>query len=71
MKSRRLSENGYFPQSLRQAQIIVLEILPRIPVVIIFTFLDLEKILILGQPPSSIAWELPFSPLSKYSVISG
>ena len=24
---RRLSENGYFPQSLRQAQIIILEIL--------------------------------------------
>ena len=41
--SRRLSENGYFPQSLRQAQIIILEILQCIPVVIIFAFLDLEK----------------------------
>jgi len=40
---RRLSENGYFPQSLRQAQIIILEILPGIPVVIIFAFLDLDK----------------------------
>jgi hypothetical protein len=39
----RLSENGYFPQSLRQAQIIILEILQCIPVVIIFTFLDLGK----------------------------
>ena len=27
MGTRRLSENGYFPQSLRQAQIIILEIL--------------------------------------------
>ena len=26
-RSRRLSENGYFPQSLRQAQILILEIL--------------------------------------------
>jgi hypothetical protein len=41
--TRRLSENGYFPQSLRQAQIIILEILQCIPVVIIFAFLDLEK----------------------------
>ena len=40
---RRLSENGYFPQSLRQAQIIILEILKCIPVVIIFAFLDLGK----------------------------
>ena len=40
---RRLSENGYFPQSLCQAQIIILEILQCIPVVIIFTFLDLGK----------------------------
>ncbi len=39
----RLSENGYFPQSLRQAQIIILEILKCIPVVIIFAFLDLVK----------------------------
>jgi len=36
--TRRLSENGYFPQSLRQAQIIILEILKCIPVVIIFAF---------------------------------
>jgi len=43
MLSRRLSENSYFPQSLRQAQIIILEILQCIPVVIIFAFLDLEK----------------------------
>jgi hypothetical protein len=42
-KARRLSENGYFPQSLRQAQIIILEILKCIPVVIIFAFLDLGK----------------------------
>jgi len=41
----RLSENGYFPQSLRQAQIIILEILKCIPVVIIFAFLDLGKII--------------------------
>jgi len=40
---RRVSENGYFPQSLRQAQIIILEILQCIPVVIIFTFLVLGK----------------------------
>ncbi len=50
----RLSENGYFPQSLRQAQIIILEILKCIPVVIIFAFLDLgKKYLILRQPPST------------------
>ncbi len=42
-QARRLSENGYFSQSLRQAQIIILEILQCIPVVIIFAFLDLEK----------------------------
>ena len=41
--SRRLSKNGYFPQSLRQAKIIILEILPCIPMVIISVFLDLEK----------------------------
>jgi hypothetical protein len=41
--TRRLSEDGYFPQSLRQAQIIILEILKCIPVVIIFAFLDLGK----------------------------
>ena len=41
-KPRRLSENGYFSQSLRQDQIIILEILKCIPVVIIFAFLDLE-----------------------------
>jgi hypothetical protein len=40
---RRLSENGYFSQSLRQTQIIILEILQCIPVVIVFAFLDLEK----------------------------
>jgi len=40
---RRLSENSYFPQSLRQAQIIILEILRCIPVVIIFAFLDFGK----------------------------
>ena len=39
----RLSENGYFPQSLRQAQIIILEILQCIHVVIILAFLDLGK----------------------------
>ena len=41
--SRSLSENGYFPQSQRQAEIIILEILHCIPVVIISAFLDLEK----------------------------
>jgi len=49
--TRRLSENGYFPQSLRQAQIIILEILNvwmPVPLylsgaVIIFAFLDLGK----------------------------
>ena len=39
----RLSENGYFSQSPRQAEIIILEILHCIPVVIIPAFLDLEK----------------------------
>ena len=43
MFPRRLSENGYFPQSLRQAEIIILEILHCIPVVTISAFLDLEK----------------------------
>ena len=42
-RNMRLSENGYFPQSLRQAQIITIEILQCIPVVIIFAFLDLRK----------------------------
>ena len=41
--TRRLSENGYFFQSQRQAEIIILEILYCIPVVIISAFLDLEK----------------------------
>jgi hypothetical protein len=41
--ARRQSENGNFSQSLRQAQIIILEILQCIPVFIIFAFLDLEK----------------------------
>jgi len=40
---RRLSENGYFAQSLRQTQIIILEIPQCIPVFIIFAFLDLEQ----------------------------
>ena len=46
---RRLSENGYFSQSLRQTQIIILEILQCIPVVIIFAFLDLEKTISLSD----------------------
>ena len=41
--TRRLSENGYFSRSLRQAEIIILEILHCIPLVIISAFLDLEK----------------------------
>jgi len=41
--SRRLSENGYFPQSRRQAQILILEILQCIPAVKIFAFLDLGE----------------------------
>jgi hypothetical protein len=48
---RRLSENGYFPQSLRQAQIIILEILQCIPVVIIFAFLDLGKNISFSDSP--------------------
>ena len=40
---RGLFENGYFSQSPRQAEIIILEILYCIPVVIISAFLDLEK----------------------------
>ena len=40
---RRLSGNGYFAQSLRQTQIIILEIPQCIPLVIIFAFLDLER----------------------------
>jgi hypothetical protein len=48
--ARRLSENGYFSQSPRQAEIIILEILPSLSsgtysVVIISAFLDLEKII--------------------------
>jgi len=43
VRARRLFENGYFSQSLRQTQIIILEILQCISVVIIFAFLDLGK----------------------------
>jgi len=39
----RVSENGYFPQSLRQARILILKILQCIPAVKIFAFLDLAK----------------------------
>jgi len=39
----RLSENGYFPQSLRQVQILILKILQCILAAEIFVFLDLEK----------------------------
>jgi uncharacterized protein len=42
-KARRLSENGYFPQSLRQPKILILKILPCIPAVKISGFLDLGK----------------------------
>jgi len=35
--------NGYFPQSLRQIRILILEILQCIPVVKILIFLDLAK----------------------------
>ncbi len=38
-----LSENGYFPQFLRQAQILILKILQCILAVKIFAFLDLAK----------------------------
>ena len=48
----RLSENGYFLQSLRQARIIILEILQCIPVVIIFAFLDFEKNLSFSETAS-------------------
>jgi hypothetical protein len=37
------SINSYFPQSLRQIRIIILEILPCIPLVKILIFLDLAK----------------------------
>jgi len=37
------TENGYFPQSLRQIRILILEILQCIPVVKILIFLDLAK----------------------------
>jgi hypothetical protein len=58
----RLSENGYFPQSLRQAQIIIREILNvwmPVPlylsgVVIIFAFLDLGKNI--SSSNSLISW---------------
>ena len=43
--ARRLSENGYFPQFLRQSQILILKILQCILAVKIFAFLDLAKIL--------------------------
>ena len=39
----RLSENGYFPQSPRQAQILILKILQCILAVKIFDFLDPAK----------------------------
>jgi len=41
--TRRLSENGYFPQFPRQAQILILKILQCILAVKIFAFLDLAK----------------------------
>ena len=46
---KRLSENGYFSQSLRQAQIIILEILKCIPVVMVFAFLDLEQTILFSD----------------------
>ena len=58
--ARRLSENGYFPQSLRQAQIIILEILQCIPVVIIFAFLDLGKNISFSDSLLSLAKRLGF-----------
>jgi len=61
---RRLSENGYFPQSLRQAQIIILEILPCIPVVRIFAFLDLGKNI-------SFSDSLLCAPLGRVTEIEG
>ena len=42
-KLRDCPRMAIFPQSLCQAQIIILEILQCIPVVIIFAFLDLGK----------------------------
>ena len=39
----KLHENGYFPQSPRQAQILILKILQCILAVKIFAFLDLAK----------------------------
>ena len=51
---RRLSENGYFPQSWRQAQILILEILQCITAVKIFAFLELAKNL---SFPDSLLYE--------------
>ena len=58
--ARRLSENGYFPQSLRQAQIIILEILQCIPVVMIFAFLDLGKNISFSDSLLSLSKRLGF-----------
>ena len=56
----RLSESGYFFQSLRQAQVIILEILQCIPVVIIFAFLDLGKNISFSDSLLSLAKRLGF-----------
>ena len=58
--ARRLSENGYFPQSLRQAQILILEILQCIPMVIIFAFLDLGKNISFSDSLLSLSKRLGF-----------
>ena len=58
----RLSENGYFPQPLRQAQTLILKILQCILAVKIFAFLDFVKdfsfsdelLSVFPQSPSSL-----------------
>jgi hypothetical protein len=52
--TRRLSENGYFPQSLRQAQILILEILN------VFLWLKFS--------PSLILQEISHSQTTSYAV---
>jgi len=67
--ARRLSENGYFPQSLRQAQIIILEILQCIPVVMIFAFLDLGKNISFSDSLLSLSKRLGFLRNENSSLI--
>jgi len=65
---RRLSENGYFSQSLRQAQIIILEILQCITVVIIFAFLDLENTISFSDSLLRSAGAVPDGEMGKIGL---